>query len=113
MTGSGANIVPVFRPFILEKGKVSGLFGPIRIDSAFAPLRQALQPTVIAGHTAQITVVPNKIQHLYANEIEMLLANNWVTGADFESIINFDRLSRTPAELPYFIAFARGAVFGG
>ena len=45
-----------FRPFILEEGKVSGLFGPIRIDSFFAPLRQTLKPTVIVGHTAQITV---------------------------------------------------------
>ena len=45
-----------FRPFVLEDGKVSGLFGPIRINSSCAPLRQTLKPTVIVGHTAQITV---------------------------------------------------------
>ncbi|MGZ8955963.1 MAG: hypothetical protein ACXW0Q_14955 [Methylovulum sp.] len=90
-----------FRPFVLEEGKVSGLFGPIRIDSFFAPLRQALKPTVIVGHTAQITVAPNKTRHLYANEIETLLANNAVPATDFESIIHFDRLSRTVHMLNY------------
>ena len=28
------------RPFILQKGLVSGIFGPIRISSAFAPVRR-------------------------------------------------------------------------
>ncbi|MEI6333169.1 MAG: hypothetical protein WCS87_01300 [Methylococcaceae bacterium] len=90
-----------FRPFVLEESKVSGLFGPIRINSFFAPLRQTLKPTEIVGYKAQITVVPNKTQHLYANEIENLLANNSVQAADFESIINFDRLSRTVHMLNY------------
>jgi len=101
-----------FRPFILEEGKVSGLFGPIRIDSFFAPLRQALKPTLIVGHTAQITVAPNKTQHLYANEIETLLANNSVPAADFESIINFDRLSRTVHMLNYLtLSHLQGVLF--
>ena len=101
-----------FRPFILEEGKVSGLFGPIRIDSFFAPLRQTLKPTVIVGHTAQITVAPNKTQHLYANEIETLLANNSVPATDFESIINFDRLCRTVHMLNYLtLAHLQGALF--
>ena len=90
-----------FRTFVLEEGKVSGLFGPIRINSFFAPLRQTLKPTEIVGYQAQITVAPNKTQHLYANEIENLLANNSVQASDFESIINFDRLSRTVHMLNY------------
>jgi hypothetical protein len=36
-----------FRPFVLEEGKVSGLFGSIRIDSYYDPLRQTLEPTQI------------------------------------------------------------------
>ena len=101
-----------FRPFVLEEGKVSGLFGPIRIDSFFAPLRQTLKPTVIVGHTAQITVAPNKTQHLYANEIETLLANNSVPATDFESIINFDRLSRTVHMLNYLtLSHLQGVLF--
>ena len=101
-----------FRPFVLEEGKVSGLFGPIRIDSSFVPLRQTLKPTMIVGHTAQITVVPNKTQHLYANEIETLLANNSIPANDFESIINFDRLSRTVHMLNYLtLSHLEGALF--
>lgn len=101
-----------FRPFVLEEGKVSGLFGPIKIDSSFAPLRQTLKPTVIVGHKARITVAPNKTQHLYANEIETLLANNSVPANDFESIINFDRLSRTVHMLNYLtLAHLQGLLF--
>ena len=102
-----------FRPFVVEDGKVSGLFGPIRIDSIFAPLRQALKPTVIVGHTAQITVAPNKTRHLlYANEIESLLANNSLKATEFESIINFDRLSRTVHMLNYLtLAHLQGILF--
>jgi hypothetical protein len=101
-----------FRPFILEEGKVSGLFGPIRIDSFFAPLRQTLKPTMIVGHTAQISVAPNKTQNLYENEIEALLANNAVQASDFESIINFDRLCRTVHMLNYLtLAHLQGVLF--
>ena len=101
-----------FRPFILEDGKVSGLFGPIRIDSFFAPLRQTLKPTVIVGHTTQITVAPNKTQHLYASEIETLLANNSLPATEFESIINFDRLCRTVHMLNYLtLSHLQGVLF--
>ena len=101
-----------FRPFILEDGKVSGLFGPIRINSFFAPLRQTLKPTVIVGHTAQIKVAHNKTQHLYANEIENLLANNSLPANDFESIINFDRLCRTVHMLNYLtLSHLQGMLF--
>ena len=101
-----------FRPFVLEEGKVRGLFGPIRIDSVFSPLRQALKPTAVVGHTTQITVAPNKAQHLYANEIEALLANNSVPATEFESIINFDRLCRTVHMLNYLtFAHLQGALF--
>jgi hypothetical protein len=60
-----------------------------------------LKPIVIVGHTAQIAVAPNKTRHLYASEIETLLANNSVPATEFESIINFDRLSRTVHMLNY------------
>src|SRR5664280_381872 len=101
-----------FRPFVLQEGKVSGLFGPIRIDSSFALLRQTLKPTVIVGHTAQIVVAPNKSQHLYASEIETLLANNSVPATEFESIISFDRLCRTVHMLNYLtLAHLQGMLF--
>ena len=90
-----------YRPFILEKGEVSGLFGPIRIDSIFSPLRQTLKPTTIVGHTAQITVATHKTPPLYSNEIENLRADSSAPATNFESIINFDRLSRTVHMLNY------------
>jgi hypothetical protein len=67
---------------------------------------------VIVGHTAQISVAPNKTQHLYESEIETLLANNAVQASDFESIINFDRLCRTVHMLNYLtLAHLHGVLF--
>ena len=101
-----------FRPFILKEGKAIGLFGPIRIDSIFSPLRLTLKPEVIVGHTAHISVSPNKISPLYATEIETLLADNSGPAGDFDSIINFDRLSRTVHMLNYLVlAHLQGVLF--
>jgi hypothetical protein len=90
-----------FRPFILENGAVTGLFGPIKIDSNFTLFRQALTPTTIVGHGAQIAVATRKIQQLYPNELENLLTKNPGHASDFETFINFDRLSRTVHMLNY------------
>lgn len=91
----------VFRPFVLKDGKVSGLFGPVRINSLFSPVRETMNPTVIAGHIAQIEVSTYGTQQFYENEIEYLLVNNEQQPAGLESIINFDRLSRTVHMLNY------------
>jgi hypothetical protein len=90
-----------YRPFILENGEVSGLFGPLQIDSIFSPLRETLKPTTIVGHTAQITVATHKTPPLYLNEIGNLRADSSAQATNFESIINFDRLSRTVHMLNY------------
>lgn len=84
-----------FRPFTMKDEKVRGIFGPIRIDSLFSPIRQTLNPTEIVGHTAQIEVSTHAAQYLCEDEIENLLANNEKQPTSLESIINFDRLSRT------------------
>ncbi len=91
----------VFRPFILKDGKVSGLFGPVRINSIFSPIRETSNPTILAGHTAQIEVSTYGTQQFYENEIEYLLVNNEQQPTGLESIINFDRLSRTVHMLNY------------
>ncbi|MGZ5008435.1 MAG: hypothetical protein ACXWE9_07600 [Methylobacter sp.] len=90
-----------YRPFIWENGEVGGLFGPIRINSLFSPLRQTLKPTAIVGHSAQITVATHKTPALYLTEIENFRSNSPAQETDFESIINFDRLSRTVHMLNY------------
>jgi hypothetical protein len=84
-----------YRPFILKDNQVSGLFGPIRIESSFSPIRQTFNPTAIIGHTAKIEVSTHTTPYLYDDEIENLLANTEKQATDLESIINFDRLSRT------------------
>lgn len=90
-----------FRPFILEEGKISALFGPIKIGSVFSPIRQALKPAEVIGHAAKLKVSTHEVQHLYSDEIENLLTNQPHQASDFESIINFDRLSRTVHMLNY------------
>lgn len=47
-----------FRPFILENGWVSGIFGPIRVISVFAPVHHAANHEQLIGHIAQISVTP-------------------------------------------------------
>ena len=88
------------RPFILEAGKVSGLFGPVRVDSVLKPLRNVFTPSIIVGHAAQMNVATNTAPHLYVNEIKPLVTNN-NSVEEAESIINFDRLSRTVHMLNY------------
>ncbi len=101
-----------FRPFVLKEGKAIGLFGPLRIESVFSPLRKTLQPDIIIGHTARISVAPDKISHLPANEIEILSTNTSEPTIDSDTIINFDRLSRTVHMLNYLVlAHLEGILF--
>lgn len=90
-----------FRPFVLKTDRVSGLFGPLRIDSVFSPIRKASKPTEIVGHAAHIEVAVNNNRYLHENEIIDLLSNNETYHSNLESIISFDRLSRTVHVLNY------------
>lgn len=101
-----------FRPFMLEEGKISALFGPIKIGSVFSPIRLALKSAEIIGHAAKLKVSTHEVQHLYSDEIENLLTNQPHQASDFESIINFDRLSRTVHMLNYLpLAHLQGSLF--
>lgn len=84
-----------YRPFIMNDRKVSGVFGPIRIDSAFSPIRETLNPTVIVGYAAKIEVSSHTNPYIFDDEIDNLLANTERQPTSIEGIINFDRLSRT------------------
>ena len=46
------------RPFILENGLVSGIFGPIQISSVFESVRRADDNEKLAGHITQLSVTP-------------------------------------------------------
>lgn len=90
-----------FRPFVLKNNRVSGLFGPLRIDSVFSPIRKASKPTDIVGHDAHIEVAVNNNPLLDENEIGDLLTDSAAYHSNLESIISFDRLSRTVHVLNY------------
>lgn len=88
-----------FRPFILKAGKVSGLFGPIRVSSVFTPVRYLSNPAGIAGHAVACSVTTHDFQEMQRVEIENSLNNE--QQADFDTIINLDRLTRTVHMLNY------------
>lgn len=101
-----------FRPFLLEDGGISALFGQIKIGSVFLPIRQALKPAEIIGHASKLKVSTHEVQYLYSDEIENLLSNHPHQADGFESIINFDRLSRTVHMLNYLpITHLQGVLF--
>ncbi len=95
--------LPGYRPFILENGLVSGIFGPFRISSAFSPIRHANNLGALTGHIAQITVTPvdNYLQETQSSLSGTLLTDVIARPADFQSIINLDRLNRTVHMLNY------------
>lgn len=88
-------------PFILKENRVNGLFGPIRIGSVFSAIRHSAQPTRIIGHAAQIEVAANTNHYVDENEIAGLLADRETYHSNLESIVTFDRLSRTVHVLNY------------
>jgi len=90
-----------FRPFLLENQVISTLFGQIKISSLFLPIRLAQKPNEIIGHAAKLKVSTHEVQYLYSDEIENLLSHRAHQDNNFESIIDFDRLSRTTHMLNY------------
>jgi hypothetical protein len=90
-----------FRPIMLEEGLASGLFGPVRINSKFVPLRQINKPEIVSGYFAQLdigTYDPLLLQH---QQIERFIAGAESHTNSFDSFINFDRLTRTVHMLNY------------
>lgn len=89
-----------FRPLLLENSSVSGLFGPVRINSKFNQLRDSSKPEAIVGYQAQIEV--STYDPLQLKEPQFIsLLTNCNQSIHFDSIINFDRLARTVHMLNY------------
>ncbi|MDO9107056.1 MAG: hypothetical protein Q7U57_19115 [Methylovulum sp.] len=101
-----------FRPFILENGLVSGLFGPIRIGSVFSPIRAAADNSLLAGHAAQLSVSPHHhgLQDTQTGDFGSVLTDAIKQPVDFQSIINLDRLCRTVHMLNYLPYSHNGGV---
>jgi hypothetical protein len=101
-----------FRPFLLENEVISTIFGQIKISSLFLPIRHTKKPNEITGHAAKLIVSTHEVQYLYSDEIENLLSNHPHSDNNFESIIDFDRLSRTTHMLNYLpLAHLQGVLF--
>lgn len=100
------------RPFILEKGLVSGIFGPIQISSVFESVRRTDDNEKLSGHIAQLSVTPyDNNQHSQQSiEIGDLLTDVITQPADFQSIISLDRLCRTVHMLNYLTYSHKGGV---
>lgn len=90
-----------FRPFMLRDGHVQGLFGPIRVGTALAPIRETLHTTQVIGHIAQLLISANPVQTLQDGELADLLNLPQSQSAGSDSVINFDRLTRTVHMLNY------------
>lgn len=82
-----------YRPFFIENDRVTGVFGPIGVSSAFTPVRHAHDGDTLAGHIAQLVVSP-------FDNIRQAQTDNKPPD-DFQSIINLDRLCRTVHMLNY------------
>jgi len=100
------------RPFILEKSLVGGIFGPIQISSVFEPVRRTDDNEALVGHIAQLSVTPyNNNRHSQQSiEVGDLLTDVITQPADFQSIINLDRLCRTVHMLNYLTYSPKGGV---
>jgi EAL domain-containing protein (putative c-di-GMP-specific phosphodiesterase class I) len=92
-----------FRPFILDKDVVSGIFGPIRVSSIFLPVRHADHNENLMGHIAQLSVTSydNTVQDEQSTEMGGLITDAATQPTNFQSIINLDRLCRTVHLLNY------------
>lgn len=92
-----------FRPFILQRDVVSGIFGPIRVSSTFSPVRQAGNNATLIGHIAQISVAPydHSDHSEQPAEIGNLITQAVTQPTNFQSIISLDRLCRTVHMLNY------------
>lgn len=101
-----------FRPFILHRGAVSGIFGPIRVSSIFLPVRQANDNDKLIGRIARLSVTPydNNVHNEQSEEMGNLITDAVTQPANFQSIINLDRLCRTVHMLNYLTHPHNGGV---
>lgn len=91
-----------FRPFFQHDKSIRGLFGPLVIGSQLAPIRGASNSETVAGFHARLSIHTQPQTPQISMELE-----NWLnfspeqTSSGTDSIINFDRLSRTVHMLNY------------
>ena len=90
-----------YRPFTINADKVEGIFGPMRVGSELLPIRELNAQSSVIGYAAQIKVSTQQSSPIQNTEVDALLneQNRAVSATD--SIISFDRLTRTVHMLNY------------
>ena len=92
------------QPFIIDKGFVNGIYGPIRISSNFLPIRLNDNHEEIIGHIAELSPAAHS-NHLASERFvksKSLFLKAANQSVEFQSsIINLDRLCRTVHMLNY------------
>lgn len=90
-----------FRPFMLEGGLAYGLFGPIRVGTTLSTIRESLRTCELVGYNAQLSVSARDVSPLQTRELENLMQYPSQNDSACDSVIHFDRLSRTVHMLNY------------
>lgn len=89
------------RPFVLENGAVHGLFGPVRIGSLLSPVRETLRSSHVIGHVAQLSIETNQTHPAQRDDQKNVQSLPYGQTDGSDSIVNFDRLSRSVHMLNY------------
>jgi len=90
-----------FRPFKLIDNRVFGWFGPLHVSSQLNGIHDMRKPEKMLGYSA-ICQVFNLEQEIFnTNELDQLLKHQPADLAQSESVIQFDRLTRTVHMLNY------------
>ena len=89
------------RIFVLKDQLVHGLYGPISVSTVLSPIRESICESEYLGYSAQLQVTANDQTQALAPEWSENLTLPAEQAVGVNSIINFDRLSRTVHMLNY------------
>lgn len=90
-----------FRPFKLIDDRVYGLFGPLRVSSQLSSIYDMRKPDKVTAYAAHCQVVTSQQEIFDTSELDQLLKHNHEDIGQVESVIHFDRLTRTVHMLNY------------
>ena len=90
-----------FRPFKLIGDRVYGLFGPLQVSSQLNSLHNMRNPNKVEAYAAQCQVLSSQREIFDTSELDQLLQHKPVEFGQNESVIHFDRLTRTVHMLNY------------
>lgn len=90
-----------FRPFTLIDDQVYGLFGPLRVSTRLSSMNDMRNPNKIVAYSAHCQVYTAQQEVFDTHELDQILKHNPIEYGQAESVIHFDRLTRTVHMLNY------------